>query len=46
MDGRDPDVVGARLGVPPDRCGARHISVVTGIRTGLHRLGGTVPSEA
>ncbi|MGW1010227.1 hypothetical protein ACWD4X_09280 [Streptomyces termitum] len=46
MDGRAPDAVGARLGVPSYRCGARHVSVVTGIRTGLYRLGGTVPSEA
>ncbi|GHA87372.1 molybdopterin-dependent oxidoreductase [Streptomyces termitum] len=46
VDGRDLDAVGAHLVVPSDRCGARYVSAVTGIWTGLHRFGGAVPSEA
>ncbi|GGY54591.1 hypothetical protein GCM10010363_39800 [Streptomyces omiyaensis] len=46
MDDREPDGAGPRLVVPSDRCGARYVSAVTGVRNGRHLLGGTPPSEA
>ncbi|MFB6441033.1 molybdopterin-dependent oxidoreductase [Streptomyces sp. NPDC056411] len=38
LDGRPLDAVGSQLVVPSDRCGARYISAITGIRVGTCAL--------
>ncbi|MFF9851119.1 hypothetical protein [Streptomyces litmocidini] len=45
MDDEDLDAAGTRPVVPSDRCGARHVSAVAGVRIGAHRLPGTSSSE-
>ncbi|ROQ26592.1 hypothetical protein EDD98_6237 [Streptomyces sp. PanSC19] len=45
MDDEELDAAGTRLVVPSDRCGARYVSAVTGIRIGAHRLPDPSPSE-